>query len=192
MAALDFPLLWIEVVGTVADVLLPAQRHQLIRNEHVAFRGIRRKIHSLFAQIADGILVGEFYLWEDLCVKLGGECQTLVGNDVFALACSQFDAGMYHLQVSGSFLIDGFPSAWDGIEVVVFGYCFIVGRLQPVCWNLRILSLVASVLSFILIFVFLLLFIFLLHFRLSLFSENSKEDAFSARLAWEETIDRDI
>ena len=120
MAALDFPLLWIEVVGTVADVLLPAQRHLLIGNEHVAFGGVCRKIHSLFAQVADGILVGEFYLWENLSVEFGGECQTLVGNDVFALACSQFDAGMYHLQVSGSILIDGFPSAWDGIEVIVY------------------------------------------------------------------------
>lgn len=64
MAALDFPLLWIEIVGTVADVLLPAQRHLLIGNEHVAFGGVCRKIHSLFAQVADGILVGEFYLWK--------------------------------------------------------------------------------------------------------------------------------
>lgn len=156
MAALDFPLLWIEIVGTVADVLLPAQRHLLIGNEHVAFGGVCRKIHSLFAQVADGILVGEFYLWENLCVEFGGECQTLVGNDVFALACSQFDAGMYHLQVSGSILIDSFPSTWDGIEVIVFGYRFIVGRLQPVCWNLQTLSLVSSVLSFILVLVFLL------------------------------------
>ena len=184
--------MWIEVVGTVADVLLPAQRHLLIGNEHVAFGGVCRKIHSLFAQVADGILVGEFYLWKNLSVEFGGECQTLVGNDVFALACSQFDAGMYHLQVLGSILIDGFPSAWDGIEVFIFGYCFIVGRLQPVCWNLRILPLVASILALILILVFLLLLILLLHFRLSLFSEYSQEDAFSAGLAWEETIDGDI
>ena len=89
-------------------------------------------------------------------------------------------------------LIDSFPSAWDGIEVIVFGYRFIVGRLQPVCWNLQTLSLVSSVLSFILVLVFLLFFIFLLHFRFSLFSEYREEDAFSAGLAWEKTIDRDV
>ena len=99
---------------------------------------------------------------------------------------------MYHLQVSGSILIDAFPTVWDGIEVIVFGYRFIVGRLQPVCWNLQTLSLVSSVLSFILILVFFLLFIFLLHFRFSLFSEYREENAFSAGLAWEETIDRDV
>lgn len=127
MAALDLPFLWIEVVGTVSDVLFPSQRYLAVRNQHIALRGFCREIDSLLAQVADGIFVRQFYLRKNLFVEHHGEGETLVGNDVFPLARSQFDAGMYYLQIPGCLLIDGFPSAWDGIEVVLYGYRFIVG-----------------------------------------------------------------
>lgn len=62
MAALDLPFLWIEVVGTVSDVLFPSQRYLAVRNQHIALRGFCREIDSLLAQVADGIFVRQFYL----------------------------------------------------------------------------------------------------------------------------------
>ena len=58
MGALDFPLLRIEVVGTVANVLFPAYRNLLIGYKYITFRRIGRQIHSLLAKVADGIFVG--------------------------------------------------------------------------------------------------------------------------------------
>ena len=43
MAALDLPFLWIEVVGTVSDVLFPSQRYLAVRNQHIALRGFCRE-----------------------------------------------------------------------------------------------------------------------------------------------------
>ena len=54
--------------------------------------------------------------------------QTLVGNDVFSLARSQFDTGMYHLQILGSLLVDGFPTVWNGIEAVSYTHLDVYKR----------------------------------------------------------------
>ena len=126
MGALDFPLLRIEVVGTVSDVLFPAQWHILIGNQHVALRRFCRQVHSLLAQKADGIFVREFNLRKSLLVEHHGERQTLVWNDVFPLARAQFDACMNYLQIPDCILVDGFPAVGNGIEVIIFGYRFIV------------------------------------------------------------------
>ena len=42
MAALNFPLLRIEVVGTVADVLFPSYRNLPVGNQYITLRRIGR------------------------------------------------------------------------------------------------------------------------------------------------------
>ena len=58
MATFDLPLLRIEVVGTVADVLFPAYRNLSVGYQNITLRRIGRQIHSLLAKVADGIIVG--------------------------------------------------------------------------------------------------------------------------------------
>ena len=58
MATFDLPLLWIEVVGTVANVLFPAYRNLSVGYQNITLRRIGRQIHSLLAKVADGISVG--------------------------------------------------------------------------------------------------------------------------------------
>ena len=58
MATLDFPLLRIEVVGTVANVLFPSYRNLPVGYQNITFRRIGRQIYSLLAKVADGIFVG--------------------------------------------------------------------------------------------------------------------------------------
>ena len=49
----------VEVVGAVADVLLEANRHAVVREQHVAARRTVRQSHSLLTKISHGVSVGE-------------------------------------------------------------------------------------------------------------------------------------
>ncbi len=39
MSTLDLPFLWVEIVGTVPDVLFPSQRHLAVSNQHITLGG---------------------------------------------------------------------------------------------------------------------------------------------------------
>ena len=59
MRALYAPFLRVEVVGAVADVLLEAYRHAVVREQHIAARRTVGQSHSLLTEISHGVSVGE-------------------------------------------------------------------------------------------------------------------------------------
>ena len=64
MGALDFPLLRVEVVGSVADVLHPTDGDVLVCDEYISFGCVRWERDGFLAKILDSFFVGKFYSWE--------------------------------------------------------------------------------------------------------------------------------
>lgn len=84
MRAFDFPFLRIEVVGAVADVFHEAEGLMAVGDEGEAARHVGREHHSLFPQVADGLVVAQFRLGKGFAVEGRAEGQRHVGNKVFA------------------------------------------------------------------------------------------------------------
>ena len=87
MAALDSPFLWIEVVGTVAEVLCKAYRMSLVSKQNDTVRCLIWQCDSLVPEVGDCRRIIDFNLWVSRFVGREGECQCVVGNEGLALQC---------------------------------------------------------------------------------------------------------
>ena len=73
MGSLDAPRLWIEVVGTIADILHRTEGDTFVSDGDEATRGIGWQDESFATQVFQSLGVGEVDAWEitlrEVCLK---------------------------------------------------------------------------------------------------------------------------
>ena len=94
----DSPLLWIKVVGTVADVLQETQGEIMISSQDKAGGGARRKLDGLPLQVSNGLPVVKLTTRERPAAQDRRQGQGMARHQVFSFEAGKRDSGMKDVQ----------------------------------------------------------------------------------------------